>query len=133
MGERPKQVQRRGSGAGERSIGDPSAVPRQQAAPLIVLVAVSVALGIFTEGAIQVVAVIAAIVIFIAWHARVTRRDRAGPMRLPKSARLWLPLVVTATGLLTLPLLGYASLGIVNATFAASMDLLNRRSPPMPL
>ncbi|MDP8910305.1 MAG: hypothetical protein M3N47_14595 [Chloroflexota bacterium] len=105
-------------------------VPRQQAVPLIVLVAVSVALGIFTADEIQFVAVMTAIFIFITWHGRVTHR--AGRIRLPKSAWLWLPLLITATGLLTLPLLGYASLGIINAVFAASMDLLNRRSPPTP-
>ncbi len=97
-------------------------------ASVVALVAVSIALGILTQGTPQFIAVMVAIGFFIAWIVLTRpypRRDRR--LKLPKSAWIWLPLVVTVTGLVTLPFLGYASLGVVNAVFLVALDWFSRR------
>ena len=80
-------------------------------------------LGLTTTGTVQFVGIIVAIALTLLWWIRVAPKEPKQGDRLKLSPLAWvgIPLAIVAVGIATLPLLGYASIGIVNATLMASL------------
>lgn len=100
---------------------------RDQTFPVVALVAASIVLGLLAADAVQFIGVMIAVVVGAAWFDRVSPGHRSTRLGRPRATWAWLVLAVVASALLTLPLLGYASLGVANAVFLTGMALLSRR------
>ena len=100
---------------------------RNQAFPAVALVAASVVLGLLDDDALQLGGVVIAVLVAAIWFDRVSPGHRSTRLGRPKATWAWLVLAVVASALLTLPLLGYASLGVASAVFLMGMALLSQR------
>lgn len=74
----------------------------------------------------QLLGVIVAALAAGVWFDRVTPGHRSTRLGRPTAKWALLPVAVTASALLTLPLLAYASLGIANAVFLLGIGLLSQ-------
>ena len=84
-------------------------------------------LGLLTSGTAQFVASMAAIAGALLWWTRVSSPPpTAERARVPAWAWVAIPLAVMLAGLATLPLLGYASIGVANAVLVASITVASR-------
>lgn len=100
---------------------------RDQAFPVVALVAASVVLGLVAAGALQLVGVVIAVLVAAIWFEGASPGRRSTRLGPPKATWAWLVLAIVASALLTLPLLAYASLGVANAVFLTGIALLSRR------